>query len=41
MEKNKKTIDYIKNTDKQREDNKMSGDMMDSEKFSKTKANKL
>jgi hypothetical protein len=37
MEKNKKAHDYMKLTDKNRDDNKINQDMMESDKFAKTK----
>jgi hypothetical protein len=40
MEKNKKTLDYIKLTEKNTNDVKMNNDMMDSDKFTKTKTQK-
>lgn len=37
MEKNKKTLDYIKLTEKNRDDNKLNSDGLDPDKLNKTK----
>ncbi|KAL4455785.1 hypothetical protein ABPG74_003195 [Tetrahymena malaccensis] len=41
MEKNKKALDYIKLTEKNRDDNKLNNDLLDSDKFARTTSQKL
>ena len=40
MEKNKKTLDYIKLTEKNREENQMNAEINELDKFNKSKTQK-